>query len=485
MFSLVLFCLITGLKAQTYNVTFKVNMNEVTDPFTTPEVNGSFNGWCGGCAAMTDADMDGIWEITIALSPGTYEFKYAYDSWAGQESLTPGSPCTITSFGFTNRTLTVDASDIVLDPVCWGSCDDCGAGTIYNVTFQVNMTGVTESFTTPEVNGVFNGWCGGCAPMSDANADGIWDITIGLPAGTFEYKFAYDTWAGQETLTEGSPCTITSFGFTNRIITVADDIVLDPVIWGTCDAINTTVTPSGSTTICQGSNVTYTAAAGYTAYQWMKNGISISGATSNTYVANAPGNYSVVITSGTATATSVASTLVVSKPAPKIQVMGSLDICTTGSVLLKGKIGVGSTYKWFKNGVQIVGAPLSYTATSIGTYKLTETTSAGCSKSKSVMVTSSCRLTSAGNFGESISIYPNPANHVFTLEGITNATAGVQEVSVIMYSSTGQEVYNETLQVTNGEINKTITLGNDIASGVYMVKIVGNELSTTKSLVIE
>jgi hypothetical protein len=33
--------------AQPYAVTFQVNMSEVVDPFTTPEVNGTFNGWCG------------------------------------------------------------------------------------------------------------------------------------------------------------------------------------------------------------------------------------------------------------------------------------------------------------------------------------------------------------------------------------------------------------------------------------------------------
>ena len=27
-----------------------------TFPFTTPEVNGNFNNWCGSCAAMSDPD---------------------------------------------------------------------------------------------------------------------------------------------------------------------------------------------------------------------------------------------------------------------------------------------------------------------------------------------------------------------------------------------------------------------------------------------
>ena len=43
-----------------------------------------------------------------------------------------------------------------------------------NVTFQVDMITVDSStFTTPEVNGNFNGWCGSCASMTDANGDNI------------------------------------------------------------------------------------------------------------------------------------------------------------------------------------------------------------------------------------------------------------------------------------------------------------------------
>ena len=70
------------------NVTFQVDMNTV-DPttFTTPEVNGTFNGWCGNCAAMSDLDGDNVWDVTIDLANGTYEFKYSADNWTIQESL--------------------------------------------------------------------------------------------------------------------------------------------------------------------------------------------------------------------------------------------------------------------------------------------------------------------------------------------------------------------------------------------------------------
>jgi hypothetical protein len=68
----------------TVNVTFQVDMGLVTAAFTTPEVNGTWNGWCGNCNPMTDADGDGVWELTIPLLSGNYEYKYSADGWSIQ-----------------------------------------------------------------------------------------------------------------------------------------------------------------------------------------------------------------------------------------------------------------------------------------------------------------------------------------------------------------------------------------------------------------
>jgi hypothetical protein len=227
-------CTSCDLAPVTYNVTFQVDMQNVTG-FTTPEVNGTFNGWCGGCFIMSDANGDNIWEATTQIAAGNYEFKFAYDAWAGSEQLNPADACTITTGDFTNRALVI-SSDIVLPVVCWASCSDCGStATPVDVTFQVDMQyATTLGFTTPEVNGTFNNWCGGCAPMSDANGDNIWELTIPLIPGTYEYKFAYDNWAGQEALVDGSTCTITTNGFTNRAITVIDAETLPAVCWESC-----------------------------------------------------------------------------------------------------------------------------------------------------------------------------------------------------------------------------------------------------------
>jgi 1,4-alpha-glucan branching enzyme len=215
------------------NVTFRVDMNGVTDPFTTPEVNGSFNSWCGNCNAMTDIDNDGVWETTVNIPTGIHEYKFSYDSWTGQESLTAGTSCTVTNFGFTNRVVEV-TGDMTLPIVCWQSCNSC-AQPPRAVTFRVDMSNVS-GFTTPEVNGTFNGWCGACSPMLDADNDGIYEATIYLPDGNYEFKYSYDNWTGQESLTPGSPCTATTGGFTNRTLSVNGSDVLMPIVcWNSCN----------------------------------------------------------------------------------------------------------------------------------------------------------------------------------------------------------------------------------------------------------
>jgi hypothetical protein len=225
-----------------YDVTFQVDMNEmmsnIDSVFTTPEVNGTFNGWCGNCNAMTDANGDGIWSTTITLMEGDYDYKFSHDAWGGQEPLSPGSLCTMTSSGYTNRVLSL-TQDVVLPPVCYGSCAACGVSTgPFDVIFSVDMSNVDSAFTTPEVNGTFNGWCGNCAAMSDPEGDNVWTITIPLETGIYDFKYSYDNWAGQEALTSGSSCTTTTGNNINRTINVSGPMDMGIVCWERCEACN-------------------------------------------------------------------------------------------------------------------------------------------------------------------------------------------------------------------------------------------------------
>jgi hypothetical protein len=223
--------------AQTRNVTFRVDMSTYTGTFTTPEVNGTWNSWCGNCNAMSPTSTPGVWSVTLPLAQGTaLEYKFSHDNWAGQEMNNPAGSCTNGNAQFTNRVFTVPAFDTILPVVCWGSCGPCGSQpTTANVTFRVDMSTFTGTFTRPEINGTFNSWCGNCAPMSDANNDNIWDITVNLPIGdTIEYKFSHDNWAGQETNNPAGACTNGNQQFTNRVLVIRGDTTMPAVCWGSC-----------------------------------------------------------------------------------------------------------------------------------------------------------------------------------------------------------------------------------------------------------
>lgn len=103
-----------------------------------------------------------------------------------------------------------------------------------DVTFSVDMSGYSGSFTTVYVSGTLNGWAGTANALTDQGG-GIWSGTIQLAEGTYEYKFTIDDWAAQETFSAGSVCTVTNDGFTNRFLDVGDsNIVLSTPMFGAC-----------------------------------------------------------------------------------------------------------------------------------------------------------------------------------------------------------------------------------------------------------
>lgn len=218
-----------------YNVGFQVDMNQYAAPFSIPEVNGDFNGWCGNCTPMSDSDGDGIWTAWVPMIADSVEYKFSADNWTDQETLTPGSPCTKTVGQFTNR-FKLLSGDVLLPPVCWNECAACtGMPSAGNITFKVDMTQYSgPAYTTVNLNGTFNNWCGGCATMLDPDNDSIYELTVNVPADTMDFKFTLDAWTNQENFAGGESCTRTADGFTNRSFIVTGDSVLPTYCWEAC-----------------------------------------------------------------------------------------------------------------------------------------------------------------------------------------------------------------------------------------------------------
>lgn len=224
-----LFCLLAmaGVSHAQFNVTLQVDLTneEVTgDVF----VAGSFQGWEAGVAdyIMTDDDGDNIYEITLALDDGDHEFKFINgEDW---ESI----PAACASDDG-NRAVNVSGADVVVDPVCFATCDAvCQDLSAVTVTFRLDMS---NEDVTGEVHvaGSFQGWTPEAADgeLTDDDGDGIYELTTTINTGTYQYKFLNGNMWGTE---ESIPCDCNFGG--NREITIEESGMIDVVCFGACSA---------------------------------------------------------------------------------------------------------------------------------------------------------------------------------------------------------------------------------------------------------
>ncbi|MEO5775254.1 MAG: YDG domain-containing protein, partial [Flavobacterium sp.] len=122
-----------------------------------------------------------------------------------------------------------------------------------------------------------------------------------------------------------------------------------------CDGAAATVTAGGATTFCQGGSVTLTASAG-ASYLWS------NGETTQAISATATGSYSVTVTSANGcSAVSSATAVTVNQPTSSSETVSACD-----------------TYTWSVNGT---------TYTSSGTYTSVGTNAAGCTDTKTLVLT--------------------------------------------------------------------------------------------------
>ena len=216
--------------SQTTDVELCVDLNCLPS-VTAPSVFGAFNGWCANCNFVTDPDGDGIYCATVQMTPGDQEYKF-FTQEEGDETLTPGLPCTVTNFGFTNRVITVGGTPLS-EQYGWETCDP---GPVFqDITLCVDLSCFT-SVTAPSVFGQFNGWNAGANPVTDPDGDGVYCATVQMIDGDQEYKFFFQE-EGEEGLTPGDPCTVTNFGFTNRLIVVAGQPLSETYGWEVCGPV--------------------------------------------------------------------------------------------------------------------------------------------------------------------------------------------------------------------------------------------------------
>ena len=221
--------------------------------------------------------------------------------------------------------------------------------------------------------------------------------------------------------------------------------------------------PNGNTTICTGQSIQlYEGFQFFSGYQWYKDGFTLVGANSYSYIATQAGNYAVLITdicpmggtnsffSNWITVTSSGSSI----PTPSITAGGPTTFCSGGNVLLTEATGTGWTYQWRNNNTNISGATNSnYSATSTGSYTCSVSNACGTVVSNAIAVTlqpAAVTISVAGQTnicsGSSVTLTATTAGSGGTYQWKVNGT-NISGATSSSYAATAQGAY--TCSITN------------------------------------
>ncbi len=96
-----------------------------------------------------------------------------------------------------------------------------------------------------------------------------------------------------------------------------------------------------------------------------------------------------------------------------------------------------------------------------------------------ITVVKQIHSTSVQNTSEEISfsVAPNPSRGTISITGFLNSSIGTNEMMVNIIDMTGRVIYSDVLPLNNGEINSSINLNNNIANGIYIIRLRAGDIS--------
>jgi len=227
---------------------------------------------------------------------------------------------------------------------------------------------------------------------------------------------------------------------------------------------------SGSSTICQGEQQTYSISpvSGASAYNWtLPSGWS--GSSTGTSINCTPGNnggtISVSATNNCGTSSQSSQTINVNTTPP------TPIISVSGNILHSNALGGN---QWYNENGAIPGAiNQNYTATTDGDYYVIVTLF-GCTSLPSNIININFTGLSMKNNSIPLKIYQNESSNEITIESLTFET----EIKVDIYNLTGKKVY------TNKFIKQSIINTTDFGTGLYLFRFFDGLESQTLRIII-
>ena len=192
---------------------------------------GDFNGW-NATATPLARNGEGQWSATVALAPGSYEYKFVVDDQWLEDPANPERKSD--PFGGANSVLTIAADGSVAGAAgaAATAAATSGAGNAASAAAPADMFkvgapravagGVLFTFRADGAGrvtlaGTFNGWNADDTPL-ETDGKGNWAVVRPLKAGSYEYKFVAD---GNWQADPANPDTASDpYGGTNSVVTV-------------------------------------------------------------------------------------------------------------------------------------------------------------------------------------------------------------------------------------------------------------------------
>ena len=228
-FTTLLLGLMTFSSIAQVDVTFELDMSGESVSADGVHIAGDFNSWNTSSHMLTTTGGS-VYSITVSLTAGD-DIQYKFlngNNWGTEE--TPPAACSV---GSNNRIFTVPGTNTTLPITSFGGCPT--PNETQEVTFNVDMSGITIASEGVHVTGNFNGWQPGITEMSNIG-DNVFSVTVTVLSSISNLQYKYlngNNWGTEETVPVACANDASNRDFT---MTGAGAFVTPPnYFFGTCN----------------------------------------------------------------------------------------------------------------------------------------------------------------------------------------------------------------------------------------------------------
>ena len=426
--------------------------------------NMTINGWISLNGVSNSNNIN--FAHTLFNTSGPNGMKMSINSGnSGKYHLSVGSGTPASSFDVLNA-----VSDTIANDLYWTNFTLMKSAD----TFKLYIGDVLDTMwisTTPIQSYLYKLYLGRTDPSLPAEVFkgtmddiGIWNRKLSIQEikQLYMYDFTTFDWSTGDTTSsiDVSPATSTVYS-----VIVSNGVTSCTVTSSITVSIPTaTITPSGPTTFCAGDSVIlYANNAPNNTYQWQLNGNNINGANDSVFVADATGNYSVIVTNANGCTETSTATSVTVNPLPNATVTasGTTTFCDGNSVVLTAEPGLN--YLWTNS-----LTTQSITVSQSGTYKVTVTDANSCSSTSLATV---------------VTVNPNPVASVTTIGNTVFCQGGsvtLEGPPNLNYAWSNSETTQNTIITQTGNYTLIVTDANNCSdtSTAITVTVNANPVAT-------